>query len=128
MLIKAESILEKINSAVGLLYKLKKCAYLSDYKCLLHNKPKQPVCCRDTKPESESCLYARKKLILSGFYQNINNSKKEKSSAWRLIIELVNTISKLWTITRRIKAGAKEVFWRLTKESKIIKNGSSIRI
>lgn len=63
-LTKAGSELEEIHSAAGTLYRLTKCAFLNDNKCLIHDKPEQPKCCRETKSGSSTCLSARK--VMSG--------------------------------------------------------------
>lgn len=62
-LILAGSILRKINSAIGTLYQLEKCAFLIKNECLLHNKKEQPKCCQETKPGSPTCLYVRKNVF-----------------------------------------------------------------
>lgn len=59
-LINTGSVLEIINTTVGPLYQLKYCAFLQDNKCLIHDKKEQPKCCREVKPGSPSCLFARK--------------------------------------------------------------------
>ena len=73
MLVMSGSKLERVNSLVGPLYKLLHCGFLKHNQCMIHNKPEQPKCCRETKPGSSTCLFARKtnRLFLNEANQDL---------------------------------------------------------